>query len=95
MTGHDISGIVHPMITPFDAEGDFDERLHRAEVRHMLASNVHGVAVWGSTGEGHAVTTDETRKFTASTTEEVKGQIPVITGIICNSTQAAIERGER
>jgi len=93
VTGRDISGIVPPMITPFDAEGDFDERLHRAEVRHMLASNVHGVAVCGSTGEGHAVTTDETRRITASTTEEVKRQIPVITGIICNSTQAAIERG--
>lgn len=94
MTNHDISGIIPPMITPFDAEGNFDEALHRAEVRHMLASRVHGVAVCGSTGEGHVVTTDETLRVTASTTEEVQGQIPVITGIICNSTQAAIERGK-
>ncbi len=93
MTNHDIAGIVPPMITPFDAEGNVDERLHRAEVRHMLAAKVHGLAVCGSTGEGHALTTDETLRITASTTEEVKGQIPVITGIICNSTQAAIERG--
>ena len=94
MTNHDISGIIPPMITPFDDEGNLDEMLHRAEVRHMLASKVHGVAVCGSTGEGHVVTTDETVRVTASTTEEVKGQIPVITGIICNSTQAAIERGK-
>ncbi len=93
MTNHNISGIVPPMITPFDVEGNVNERLHRAEVRHMLAAKVHGVAVCGSTGEGHTLTTDETLRITASTTEEAKGQIPVITGIICDSTQAAIERG--
>ena len=93
MTTKDIAGIVPPMVTPFDAEGNVDERLHRAEVRHMLAAKVHGLAVCGSTGEGHTLTTEETLRITASTIEEVKGQIPVITGIICNSTQAAIERG--
>ncbi|MDE0626786.1 MAG: dihydrodipicolinate synthase family protein [Bryobacterales bacterium] len=93
MTDHDIVGIVPPMVTPFDAEGGFDEALHRAEVRRMLAAKVHGVAVCGSTGEGHVVTTDETRRITAATLEEAQGRIPVITGIICNSTQAAIERG--
>ena len=82
------------MVTPFDAEGNVDERLHRAEVRYMLGAKVHGLAVCGSTGEGHTLTTDETVRITASTIEEVKGQIPVITGIICNSTSAAIERGK-
>ena len=93
MTSHDIAGIIPPMITPFDAEGNVDEGLHRAEVRHMLEANVHGLAVCGSTGEGHTLTTDETLRITASTTDEVRGQIPIITGVICNSTRAAIERG--
>ena len=93
MTNQDISGIIPPMITPFDADGNVDERLHRAEVRHMLGAKVHGLAVCGSTGEGHTVTTDETVRITAYTAEEVQGQIPIITGIICDSTQAAIERG--
>ena len=81
------------MVTPFDAEGNVDERLHLAEVRHMLAAKVHGLAVCGSTGEGHTLTTDETLRITACTMEEVQGRIPVITGIICDSTRAAIERG--
>ena len=94
MTSQDITGIVPPMVTPFDAEGRIDEGLHRAEVRHMLSAGVHGLAVCGSTGEGHTVTTDETVRITAATTEEANGEIPVVTGIICNSTQAAIERGK-
>ena len=93
MTSHGITGIIPPMVTPFDAEGNVDEGLHRAEVRHMLAARVHGLAVCGSTGEGHTITTGETRSITASTMEEVEGRIPVITGIICDSTRAAIERG--
>ena len=93
MTRHDIAGIVPPVIAPFDAEGNVNERLHRAEVRHMLAAKVHGLAECGSTGGGYTPTTDETLKITASATEDVKGQIPVITGIICNIRHAAIERG--
>ncbi len=93
MTHEDVGGIIPPMVTPFDAEGNVDELRHRAEVRHMLKAGVHGLAVCGSTGEGHALTTDETVRLTAATLEETSGRIPVITGIICNSTQAAIDRG--
>ena len=92
MPFENITGIIPPMVTPFDAEGRVDEALHRADVRALLAAGVHGLAVCGSTGEGHAVTTEETRAITSATVEEAGGKVPVITGIITNSTQAAIER---
>ena len=82
------------MVTPFDSEGKVDEAFHRNDVRYMLGTNVHGLAVCGSTGEGHTISADETRTITAATIEEVGGRIPVITGIITNSTQAAIERAK-
>ena len=94
MPNYEIHGIIPPMVTPFDSEGKVDEALHRDDVRYMLGANVHGLAVCGSTGEGHTVTTDETRTMTAATIEEVGGRIPVVTGIITNSTQAAIERAK-
>ena len=94
MNTKDISGIIPPMITPFDRRGDVDEGLHRAEVRYMLRTGVQGVTVCGSTGEGHSLTTHETRQVTAWALEEAQGRLPVITGIICNSTRAAIERGK-
>ena len=94
MPFENISGIIPPMVTPFDAEGRVDEALHRADVRALLAAGVHGLAVCGSTGEGHAVTTEETRAITGATVEEAAGQAPVITGIITNSTQAAIDRAK-
>ena len=56
-------------------------------------AKVHGLAVCGSTGEGHTLTTEETRRITQIAAQEVKGRVPLITGIITDSTGAAIERG--
>lgn len=88
-----IRGIIPPLVTPFRADGSIDEHAHRAEVRHMIeGAKVHGIAVGGSTGEGHTLSTDETRQIVAWTVDEAKGRIPIIAGIIANSTQAVLER---
>jgi len=89
-----IFGIVPPMVTPFRLDDTIDENALRAETRYLAESaGVHGLAVCGSTGEGHTLSTDETRQITAIVTEEAAGRVPVITGIIANSTAAVIERG--
>ena len=90
-----IGGIIPPLVTPFRTDGTIDEQAHRTEVRHMVErAGVHGLAVCGSTGEGHTLSTDETRRIVGWTVEEVKGRIPVIAGIITDSTQATIERAK-
>ncbi|MCH2374043.1 MAG: dihydrodipicolinate synthase family protein [Planctomycetes bacterium] len=89
-----IFGIVPPMVTPFTKDGGIDYDAIRADTRYLIdTAKVHGLAVCGSTGEGHTLTTDETRQITATVMEEVKGRVPVITGIITDSTASAIERG--
>jgi 4-hydroxy-tetrahydrodipicolinate synthase len=89
-----IYGVVPPMTTPFRPDDTIDEDALRAETRHMIeVAKVHGLAVCGSTGEGHTVTTAETRRMTEIVVKEAKGRIPVITGIIVDSTAQAIERG--
>lgn len=87
-------GIIPPITTPFRPDGTIDEECLRAEVHYLVdVAKVHGVAVGGSTGEGHTLSTEEIRLLTAVVTEEVAGRLPVITGVIVNSTRAAIERG--
>ena len=89
-----IYGIVPPLTTPFRPDGTIDEDALRVETRYMVeAAKVHGLAVCGSTGEGHTLTTEETRRITEITTKEARGRIPIITGIITDSTASAIERG--
>jgi 4-hydroxy-tetrahydrodipicolinate synthase len=90
-----IYGIVPPMTTPFREDNTLDEDALRAEARYLLdVAKVHGLAVCGSTGEGHTLTTEETQRITEIVAKEAKGRIPVITGIITDSTVSAIERGK-
>lgn len=90
-----IGGIIPPLVTPFREDGTIDEQAHRAEVRHMVErAGVHGLAVCGSTGEGHTLSTEETRRIVGWTVEEVRGRVPVIAGIITDSTQSTIERAK-
>ncbi len=88
-----IRGIIPPLVTPFREDGSIDEQAHRAEVRFMVEqAGIHGLAVCGSTGEGHTLSTEETRRIVGWTVEEVKGRVPVIAGIITDSTQSTIDR---
>ena len=90
-----IYGIVPPVVTPFREDDAIDEGAFRAEVQYMVATaKVHGVAVTGSTGEGHTLGDDEVRLLTQWAVEEADGRVPVITGIITDSTKSAIERGK-
>ena len=89
-----IYGIVPPVTTPFRPDNTLDEDALRADTRHLVeTAKVHGLAVTGSTGEGHTLTTDEVRRITGIVSEEVRGRVPVITGIITDSTDSVIERG--
>jgi len=89
-----IQGIVPPVATPFRPDDTIDEQALRAETRYMIeTAKIHGLAVTGSTGEGHALSTDEVRYVTAIVTEEACGRVPVITGVITDSTASAVARG--
>ncbi len=91
-----IQGIIPPLVTPFDENDDVDEQGLREEVRFMLNAGVHGLAVCGSTGEGHTLSPDETQRITEIIAEEVDSHqsahptIPIIVGIIANSTHQAL-----
>ncbi len=90
-----IKGIVPPMVTPFTASGDVDPEAISQEVAYLVKeARVHGLAVCGSTGEGHTLTTEDTRLITETTVTAVGGRVPVITGIITDSTQGSVERGQ-
>ncbi len=90
----DLFGVIPPMTTPFTARGEIDERAFRAQARFLLEAGVHGLAVGGSTGEGQTLTTDESRRLVRAAVEEAEGRVPVIAGIIVDSTRQAIERGK-
>jgi 4-hydroxy-tetrahydrodipicolinate synthase len=87
-------GIIPPMTTPFDTDGEIDDGAVRAQVRWLIGQGVHGLAVGGSTGEGQTLDQDELRRVVAIVASEAAGKVPVIAGIIVDSTRDAIRRGK-
>ena len=88
-----IQGIVPPMATPFHEDESIDEASLHAEVEYLISSaGVHGLAVGGSTGEGHTLTTDELRCVVGAAIDAAQGRVPVIAGIIVDSTRQALEK---
>lgn len=85
-------GVIPAVVTPFQNDGaDIDEALLRREIRYMLdQAKVHGITVTGTTGEGHTMNVEETRRIAEIALDEVNGKVPVISGVITNSTNQVI-----
>lgn len=88
----EIQGIVPPLVTPFTEQGELDEASLRETVRFMIGQGVHGLVAGGSSGEGYTLETDELRRIVEITAEEAQGRIPVVAGVIANSTRDAIRK---
>ncbi len=91
----DLHGIVAPFTTPFDDEDRIEFGAIPAQVDWLIAEGVHGLAAGGSTGEGHALDRGEHRDLLAATVDAVSGRVPVVAGIISNSTAETAARGRQ
>ncbi len=90
-----LTGIIPPLVTPFTAGSqDIDEDALRPELRYLLDTGVHGLTLCGSTGEGQTLSVDETVRCAEIAVQEARGQVPVVIGIIRDSTREVIRYGQ-
>ncbi len=89
-----LGGIIPPMTTPFHENGEIDEAAFCQDVDYLLQAGVHGLAVGGSTGEGHTLSREELVQLVEKAVFQASGEVPVIAGIIADSTREVIARGK-
>ena len=89
-----LSGIIPPMVTPFNRDGSVDTEAFRSEVRYLIDAGVQGLAVGGSTGEGQTLTDHESWSLIEIAVREAEGRVPIIAGIIVDSTHQAVYRAQ-
>ncbi|MEQ8397372.1 dihydrodipicolinate synthase family protein [Thalassobaculum sp.] len=89
----DLTGVIPPATTPFNAVGDIDFAAAAEQIGWLIANGAHGVAVGGSTGEGQTLEAGEFRDLVQASTEAAAGRVPVVAGIITDSTREAVRRG--
>lgn len=90
----ELKGVIPPATTPFLQTGEIDFSAVEAQTRWLIDQGAAGIAVGGSTGEGHTLDTEETRDLVATAISAADGKVPIIAGIICDSTREAIKRGK-
>lgn len=88
-----IRGIVPPLVTPFREDEEMDEMALRNEARYLINAGVHGLSLGGSTGEGALLSDDELVRGLGILCEENTKSLPLVCGIIRNSTRDAIRAG--
>ena len=90
----ELKGIIAPFTTPFTESGAINLDLVKDQVDWLIKNGVHGLAAGGSTGEGHALERDEYRDLMEKTAEAINNRVPLVAGIIANSTAEVITRGK-
>jgi dihydrodipicolinate synthase/N-acetylneuraminate lyase len=73
-------GIIPPVLTTFDSEGNVDEKRY-LNLIDFLSKKVHGLFVCGTYGGGPLMTVDERKKVTELAIEGAAGRVPVIVHI--------------
>lgn len=90
-----LSGIIPPMVTAFDAKTEqIDEELVRAETEYLVSTGVHTICVGGSTGEGQGLSEEETYELNHAVVSQAAGRVKVIGGVIADTTIEAIRKGD-
>lgn len=88
----DLSGVLAPVVTPFDRAGEVDEPGFRRNVREHLAAGLGGIVVTGSTGEAALLDEAERLRLVEAARHDVPAGRPLIVGIGGESTCMVLER---
>lgn len=87
-------GVIPPVPTLFNAQGEFDQSAQARLIEHLLASPVDGLFFLGSAGEFAYMSDTQRRQVTEFCITAVAGKKPVLIGIACCGTQQTIAAGE-
>lgn len=89
-----IKGIIPPLITPTDAQGNVLESHFRGLIDHVIAGGVHGVFALGGAGEFYALDPAQKRRVAEITIDQTAGRVPVFLGASAITTREAIEHAK-
>jgi dihydrodipicolinate synthase/N-acetylneuraminate lyase len=89
-----IRGMLLPLPTVFDGQGEVDEPVMRDLVQFYLGAGVHAFFVCGSFGQGPAMRPEQRQRVAQLVLEEVRGRVPVVVHIGTVDPYTAIELGQ-
>lgn len=89
-----ITGVLTAIVTPFTAEGDYNEPAMRTQIRRQLAAG-NGIFCGGTNGEFFVLNEQEKLAVTKTCVDEVAGQAFVVAHVGEISTRETIRLGKQ
>jgi len=83
-------GSMVALITPFNADGQFDEDTYRQLIEFQIENGTDVIVPCGTTGESATLDYEEHNKVIKTCIEQVNKRVPVVAGTGSNSTAEAI-----
>jgi len=75
-----LSGSICALATPFDSNGQLDLDAFARLIERQIAGGTQALVIAGSTGEAHALTTDELDTLVRRGVDIAAGRVPVLVG---------------
>ena len=86
---HHYTGLIAAVFTPMHKDGSLDPAQIPRIVDHLIRTQISGLYVCGSTGEGPSLSSEERRDTAAAYIEATAGKLPVIVQVGHNSLTEA------
>ena len=86
-----LTGVVPPVCTPLTPDREVDVPSLLALVDHLVAGGVHGLFVLGTSSEAAFLTDAQRRLVVETVTGHVRGQLPVLAGVIDMTTARVLD----
>ena len=83
-------GSIPALLTPFAADGAFDESAFRDLVEWQIAEGSSALVACGTTGEAATLSADEHFAIVRACVSQARGRVPVIAGAGSNDTRVAM-----
>ncbi|MCC6195352.1 MAG: dihydrodipicolinate synthase family protein [Burkholderiales bacterium] len=87
-----LTGIVPPLATPFDREGNLVTEGIREQIDFMRRNGVRAAVAGGSTGEGHTLDREDFATLMQETAKACASDVTLVVGLVVNSTREALQR---
>lgn len=87
----EIKGIIPPLLTPLDKDGNVDEAALEKLIEHCIKGGVDGIFVLGSCGEGTVLSGEQRRAVVKKSLEVIKGRVPLLVGVLETAASRVLE----
>ena len=84
-------GIIPPMVTPLDTNGNLDPAGLETLIEHILGGGVNGLFILGTTGEAPSLCETVKNEIIQRTCRQVNGRVPVLVGITNTCFEASLK----